>query len=166
MSKSQILSVQPPRFESRGASRIVGYEELLTADTRETIPQLWRRLNQSVGNIPGRLDRRGYGVIRNSEAESGFRYLAGFEVAAEAEVPEGMQAVDLAEQSYAVFSHSQHVSKLFATMCAIYRDWVPHADVALADEPCFELYGEDFDPETGLGTIEIWLPIEPGSKKA
>jgi predicted transcriptional regulator YdeE len=28
-----------------------------------------------------------------------------------------------------------------------------------ADAPDFERYGEDFDAQTGLGGVEIWLPL-------
>ena len=50
-------------------------------------------------------------------------------------------------------------------MNAIWNEWlltsgrvVAHPD---ADSPSMiEYYGEDFDPEAGLGAIEVWLPIK------
>jgi AraC family transcriptional regulator len=30
----------------------------------------------------------------------------------------------------------------------------------MADGPVFELYLETFDPQTGMGGIEIWIPIK------
>ena len=159
MTRNQVLSVEPPRFEDLGPLIIVGLEESFTADTRAQIPQLWQRLQEIVGSIDGRSDRRFYGVIRNEEGASGFRYLAGVRIADETPVAANLATANLDAGRYVVFAHRQHVSKLFATMCAIYRDWLPHSKVSLADEPCFELYGEDFDPVTGTGTMEIWLPI-------
>ena len=159
MSQNQVLSVEAPRFESLGPLVIVGLEELYTPKTREQIPQLWQRFAQIFGQIPGQVDRRAYGVIRNSDSGDGFRYLAGAQIPATAPLPAELQSVTLEAARYAVFTHRQHVSKLFTTMCAIYRDWLPHSKIDLADQPCFELYGEDFDPASGLGTIEIWLPI-------
>ncbi len=29
-----------------------------------------------------------------------------------------------------------------------------------ADAPDFERYGEEFDPRTGTGGVEIWIPIK------
>ena len=37
---------------------------------------------------------------------------------------------------------------------------IRYEDAARASFPeLLEFYGEDFDPETGLGRIEIWLPL-------
>ena len=160
MSQNQVLSIEPPRFENLGPLVIVGFEELFTAETREQIPALWQRLAAVTGKIPGQIDRTAYGVINNSHDARGFRYLAGVEIPAEAPVPEGYQVVHLEAGHYAVFTHRQHVSKLFTTMCAIYRDWLPLSKIAPADAACFERYGADFDPASGLGTIEIWLPVD------
>jgi AraC family transcriptional regulator len=30
----------------------------------------------------------------------------------------------------------------------------------VADAPDFERYGEDFDPKSGTGNVEIWIPLE------
>lgn len=164
MTYNQVLSIEPPRFENHGPLVIVGFEELFTAETRDQIAWLWQRVTKVFGDIPGQVDRTGYGVISNSDVETGFRYLAGVQIPDAAELPEGYQTVSLGAMRYAVFAHRQHVSKLFTTMCAIYRDWLPLSKIAPADAPCFERYGADFDPATGLGTIEIWLPIEADAK--
>jgi predicted transcriptional regulator YdeE len=29
----------------------------------------------------------------------------------------------------------------------------------MAEAPCFERVGEEFNPETGTGGIEIWIPV-------
>jgi AraC family transcriptional regulator len=30
----------------------------------------------------------------------------------------------------------------------------------MVNAPNFERYAEDFDPNTGMGGVEIWIPIE------
>ena len=159
MTRNQVLSIEPPRYEKLAPMVIAGFEAVFTAETREQIPQLWQRLRAISGNIVGQCDRRGYGVIRNNEASPGFRYLAGVQISDSVPVPTDLQSVNLQAAEYAVFTHRQHVSKLFTTMCAIYRDWLPHAEVSLADEPCFELYADDCGHHTDVELIEIWLPI-------
>jgi AraC family transcriptional regulator len=42
----------------------------------------------------------------------------------------------------------------------IMNDWAPKNEFAIASAPNFELYHQDFDPVTGLGTIEIWMPLD------
>jgi AraC family transcriptional regulator len=61
---------------------------------------------------------------------------------------------------YAVFSHSEHVSTIRSTWTTIWNAWWPSSGHELADAPDFERYGEEFDPRTGLGGLEIWVPIK------
>ncbi len=45
-------------------------------------------------------------------------------------------------------------------MMAIWNQWIPgsgHKPIAV---PSFERYGAEFNPQTGLRAIEIWIPIE------
>ncbi len=64
-------------------------------------------------------------------------------------------------QRYAVFSHRGHISTLRATVYTIWNKWLPASGHAHADAPDFERYDERFDAESGTGTVEIWLPINP-----
>ncbi len=45
-------------------------------------------------------------------------------------------------------------------MDAAFRTWLPTSGRKIGSFPdVLEFYGEDFDPETGLGRVEIWLPL-------
>jgi AraC family transcriptional regulator len=57
------------------------------------------------------------------------------------------------------------VSKLHETCDAIEREWLPRSQYAFAHGTpgapgFFERYGEDFDPHTGSGDVEVWVPIK------
>jgi AraC family transcriptional regulator len=43
---------------------------------------------------------------------------------------------------------------------------LPKAQLAPVAAPCFERYPPKFDPATGLGGFEIWLPLEIDSATA
>ncbi len=120
---------------------------------------MWQRFAKWIGDVPHQAGNETYGVIRNNNKGRGFYYLAGVKVSCDAAVPDDLVSVELPASRYAVFTHRGPVSELFNTMCAIYTVWVPTAQIELLDAPCFELYGEDFDPQTGLGRIEVWLPV-------
>lgn len=46
------------------------------------------------------------------------------------------------------------------TVDAAFRTWLPVSGRKVGTFPdVFELYGEDFDPDTGRGKVEIWLPL-------
>ncbi len=148
-----------PRYEQLEALDIVGLPKNFTSETRAQIPQLWERFVKWIGHVPHQVGNETYGVIRNNDKGRGFYYLAGVAVSSPTGIPDDLRLVQLPAARYAVFTHAGPVSELFQTMVAIYSEWVPNASDELADSACFERYGEDFDPTTGLGTIEIWLPL-------
>jgi AraC family transcriptional regulator len=45
-------------------------------------------------------------------------------------------------------------------MTAIWNKWIPQSGLKVVAAPSFERYGPEFNPKTGLGGVEIWIPIE------
>jgi len=77
-----------------------------------------------------------------------------------AEGPKGMISLQLVAQVYAVFSHAEHVTTLRGTCDAIWSKWLPVSGATVVVEaPWFEFYGEQFDPVTGYGGLEVWTPV-------
>ena len=48
-----------------------------------------------------------------------------------------------------------------ATCSAIWNQGLPDSGYKATDGPWFERYGEEFSGRTGLGGLEIWIPIVP-----
>jgi AraC family transcriptional regulator len=67
----------------------------------------------------------------------------------------------IAAQKYAVFSHREHISTIRSTLNTIWNKWLPESGLEVVDAPDFERYGEGFDTRTGVGGLEIWIPIKP-----
>jgi AraC family transcriptional regulator len=67
--------------------------------------------------------------------------------------------VRIPEQRYAVFTHKEHISTIRRTFAAIWNHWLPASKMCVADAPNFERYEETFDPATGNGGLEIWVPV-------
>jgi AraC family transcriptional regulator len=64
------------------------------------------------------------------------------------------------KREYAVFQHRGHVAGVRSTFVAIWNDWLPKSGRQVAEAPSFERYGPEFNPQTGLGGFEIWIPLE------
>jgi AraC family transcriptional regulator len=58
-----------------------------------------------------------------------------------------------------VFTHSEHISTIRRTVGTIWNHWLPASGMKAADAPNFERYDEKFDPVTGNGGLEIWVPV-------
>lgn len=63
------------------------------------------------------------------------------------------------QHRYAVFTHKGHISTIQATWAAIFRTGLPELGAQVADAPDFEKYDERFDPRSGSGIVEIWMPL-------
>jgi AraC family transcriptional regulator len=68
--------------------------------------------------------------------------------------------VRIPAQKYAVFTHAEHVSTIRRTVTTIWNKWLPESGLEVADAPSFERYGQTFDPRTGMGGFEVWVPIK------
>jgi predicted transcriptional regulator YdeE len=157
--RAQTLGLGAPRFEDRGAMLIAGLNETYTFESRVNIPLQWERFVPHIGNVSGQAGHESYGVCWNYTPGCGFDYLSGVEVAETANLPEEFARVRLLAQRYAVFTHRDHVSSISQTVDTIWSQWVPDSGLNVADAPCFERYTEEFDPHTGMGGMEIWIPI-------
>jgi AraC family transcriptional regulator len=164
MSRSTNAVVEPPRFEDGRPLVIAGLAERHSG-TNVRIPQQWERFAPHIGKVPGQVGRAAYGVVFDTLKRAfSFGYLAGVEVAPD-RVPETFGRLEIPAQRYAVFSHHGHVSAIPRAMHAITVEWLPTSGHQLAADGAdfFERYGEEFDPRSGNGEIEIWLPIKPVS---
>jgi AraC family transcriptional regulator len=159
MEQTLLETLAPPRFENGKPLLLVGMSERYTCETSAGIPSLWQRFLPHFGSVPGQLDHKAYGVNYNFDDEDNFSYLCGVEVPDFSRVPAGWAQLRVAGQRYAVFAHTEHISTIRRTWNTAWNVWLPASGHEVADAPHFELYGESFDPQTGTGDIEIWIPL-------
>jgi predicted transcriptional regulator YdeE len=159
-SEVERYHLDPPRFEDGRERVIAGLNETYTFATRSQIPAQWERFAPRIGRIPGQVGKASYGVCWNYKPGVGFDYLSGVEVGDASRLPGELSQVRLPAGRYAVFTHRRHVSKIADTLDAIWTKWLPNSGHEAAAAPSFERYGEDFDPQTGMGGFEIWVALK------
>ena len=157
--------LEPPRFENGKALLIAGLRGDYTPETMNDLPAQWQRLAPHLGRIPGQIGRVTYGVSWCPENSQAISYLCGVEVSDFSSLPGEFMIVSIPAQRYAVFSHRGHVSRIRETIEAIGSKWFPESGqepAARAGEgpDFFERYSEKFDPRTGMGGMEIWIPVK------
>ncbi|WP_390510859.1 GyrI-like domain-containing protein [Schlesneria paludicola] len=149
-----------PRFEEAPELLIAGLNESYTFESRAKIPQQWMRFGPHIGKTPGQVGLNSYGVCWNYKPEYGFDYLTGVEVSKSANISKDWKQLRLNAHRYAIFTHTGHASAIPQTIDKIWKSWLPDAGLQVAESPCFERYTEDFNPQTGRGGTEIWIPIK------
>ena len=161
MDSTVIDNLQAPRFETGKAMLVAGVGERCTHENGGAgIPNQWQRFHQKVGDIPDRVGQVAYGVCCNGDDSGNFDYIAGVEVSDFSDLPREFSRVRIPEQRYAVFTHRDHISSIRRTVNTIWNHWLPASGLNAADAPSFERYDENFDPLTGNGGLEIWVPVK------
>lgn len=160
VNEDLIVKLEPPRLQNTRAFLIVGLGEQYTFETNHGIPHLWQRFGRYIGHIPGQIGSVTYGACYNSDDAGNFEYIAGVEVSSIAGLPDDFRHLNIPAQKYAVFSHSDHISTIRNTVYTIWNKWLPNSQYQKVRAPDFERYDERFDPLTGTGVVEIWVPIE------
>jgi AraC family transcriptional regulator len=159
MDERLLTNLQPPRFENGPALLIAGLSERYTFETSAGIPAQWQRFVPHLGHIPGQVGWVTYGVICNSGDAGNMEYICGVEVSDFALVPQEYARLRIAEQRYAVFTHLDHISTIRRVWFTIFNKWLPESGSKIAEAPEFERYDGKFEPVSGMGGFEIWIPI-------
>jgi AraC family transcriptional regulator len=61
----------------------------------------------------------------------------------------------------AKFAHKGHIAGIKATTKAIFEDGLPAAGLrSIGPVDLIEVYGPDFDPRSGYGTVGVWVHVE------
>ncbi|HEX2280456.1 MAG TPA: AraC family transcriptional regulator [Thermomicrobiales bacterium] len=159
LPQSPYAILKPPRFEIAEPLLIAGLGERYTDETSAGIAAQWQRFHPYMGHIPGQIDGAAYGVGYNSDDEGNREYITGVQVTGFSDLPDEFSRLRVPARRYAVFAHEDHVATIRRTWATIWNKWLPVSGHDVADAPDFEHYDEAFDPRTGTGGLEIWIPL-------
>ncbi len=150
-----------PRIINCDALLIIGLKQRYSDDTSAKMPSQWQAFHPYIGNIENQQDNVAFGVVCNSDDHGNADYLTGVAVSRYPDTMLGLDSLHLSPQTYAVFAHVGHVSDIKCTWKTIFGAWLPECGMQLVDAPQLERYGPGFDKDTGMGDIEIWIPVRP-----
>ena len=162
MESADKVTLAPPVIEDRPAQRIAGFSDHITWKTMDTIPHIWGRFGPYIPELGYNGPAPAFGVNGPMpEGSDGFDYFAGGPLAKGKELPPSLIEMTLPAGAYARYTHEGHISKIRASCEALF-DALP----ALGRETdhrwfsFIEYYGPDFEPSTGLGTVELWVKLK------
>jgi AraC family transcriptional regulator len=156
------VRLPPPRLVALGPLIIAGLARRFSVDDFAGIPSLWQEFHPHIATVPQRRDAATFGLVADMAAEGeSYLYLAGVEVAGLADLDPRFTAIRLPAQRWAVFEHRGHVTTIASTLGAIFGVALPAAGLTAGDLPdLIERYDKRFDPWTGTGGFEIWIPLK------
>ena len=161
MDKQSLTDIPEPRIENGALLLLAGLSERYAGSAEGAgIPAQWQRFVRQLGNVPSRIGTDTYGACYNTDDEGNMDYLCGVRVSSFSTLPTDFARLRIAARSYAVFWHAAHVSAIRASWNAIWNGWLPQSGCQVADAPIIEHYDSRFDPLSGYGGIELWVPLK------
>lgn len=151
------LSLQP-RIEQRPALRLAGTicdYAFADGDMLRALPMQWAAFGALIPMPPEGGEPISFGVALPTEDPGCFRYMTAYPLAPGEATPARLSQLTVPAGTYLVFPHIGHVSTLNKTVSAACAGRRP----AKGFPSFLEYYGSGFDPATGLGDIEVWLPL-------
>lgn len=151
---------QLPRFESKDAFHVTGLFQTYQMGNFGGISNQWQAFRGLLGPIKDPSSLQYYG-ISFQDPETG---LVNYGTAVDADKiinPDAeLKNHSFPKQTYAVFTHKGHVSGIGQLWMSIYNQWNPEWGKGSNTVPPFETYDARFDPTTGQGVVEIWIPVD------
>jgi AraC family transcriptional regulator len=155
------VDLPAPRLAQLGRLRLVGLSALCSFREVMKIPAQWQHFaTEFYFAIPSKTPRMPIGVCDVPSEDGTFRYVCAVDVAAFEDRNPELTYLAVEPGDYAVFEHQDHVSRIFDTYSAIWNRALPEMARRVADSPVLEFHNDTFDPATGLGGVQIWIPLE------
>lgn len=151
-----------PRLAGAPSMLMAGIVREYAMGKIDGIPAQWQAFNQLSDRLANPVDNVAYGICTHEQGKDGyFLYHTALEISEPSQLPEDFGFLSLPARLYAIFTHDGHVSGIAPLVQRIFTEWLPASEFRHGAFPdMIERYDERFDPETGTGITEIWIPIE------
>jgi AraC family transcriptional regulator len=159
MNSNSGPALPPPVIVDGEPLLLAGLSQSYTAETTAGIPAQWQRFVPHIGAIAGQQGDTTFGVCTDGDDAGNMNYLCAVEVSRDSDLATELTSMRIPAQRYAVFKHTGHISTIRQTWASIWNSALPASGYKASGGPMFERYGAMFDPRTGNGGLEIWIPV-------
>lgn len=159
LPEPQALLLPEPGIEMQAAISAIGCTALYHYDAVSGIPGQWQRFMSDLRASSACVRAPPIGIATVVDADGAFEYTCAIEASATTDVPRGFMPVHVPARRCAVFPHDGHVSMLSRTYAAIYDRASLDGGLRIADGPCVEQHRLSFDPRTGAGGVDLYVPL-------
>jgi len=162
------LAIAGPRLEQGRRLLVAGWVERYSiAECGAAKTSQWQRFMRCLcGGVPGRVGRFTYGISTVCGETGCVDYLCGVEVADFSSMPRNFGRLCVSSRRYLVFQHDEHISSLHCAWRRVASHWSTDKgsiegglEMSPPGAVSFERYGESFDVATGMGGVELWIPL-------
>ena len=161
MSQNSTIAfhLPPPKIEKRSPLFLAGLLQQYKCEPSVNLADQWQRFVPYIGNIDGQIGATAYGAVFDFNEQGDMKYLTGVEVTETATLPVEFETLRIPTYDYAIFTHTDHIASIKQSFAAIWNGWFPGSGYRAIPGPTLEVYGPEFDGRTGLGGLQIWIPV-------
>jgi AraC family transcriptional regulator len=151
-----------PRFADAPAMLLVGIRRTHQfADIAQGLVAQWSEFAAATAPFTSAADVT-YGVIGGVDMQAQWMdYLCGVEAVSPNVLPVSLDRMRVPAAHYAVFEYQGHISGLNGTWRVAMAWLANNGEWQDAHTPPFERYDARYDAATGMGVVEIWVPVVP-----
>lgn len=127
----------------------------------DKLPRLWGEFLPRLDCVPNRIGIGGYGVIRQTPAQTDeLEYWAAVPVACvEGLLPSGLLHLRVPAARYARFAHRGQVAAINMTVNYIYSSWLLRSGMRHTNGCDLEFYGNEYIPDSDQSVIYYSVPV-------
>jgi AraC family transcriptional regulator len=165
-SRSDVAAqlVQLPELARRETFSVAGVESLLDESSASKIPNLWFKLLQCLP-LGGQEGEETFGVCWKADADGGaLHYMAAVGLKPGAKIPNGLERLDVATQTYAVFrltlSGEELHPQIQSAMRTLWSKLFPASGLKHGRGPLLEVYPPGFASDQPGATMDFFVPVQ------
>jgi len=151
----------PPRLVDGPEVQAVGLSVRYDFFDASGIPAQWQTFMRTLADgIPDRAPGAPLSISADLQDDLTFAYITAVPVKRISHVTLPLTSIRIPARRWAVFRHAAHVSAIPATYAAIWDYGFHDQGLIVEAAPSMELHSPTFDPRTGEGGVEIWMPVK------
>ena len=152
----------PHRIEIIESKKLIGFS-ILTSFQEDKTPIVWRQFMLRRNEISNRISNQLFSLQiypENFTPDKSFRKYALTEVSDFDNIPNDFETFQLKSGKYLVFNYtgkSENGPEIFRY---IFQNFIPENQLEVDNRPHFEIFGDDYNPNSDSAEEEIWIPIK------
>ena len=155
------VRLPPPRLDTPGPLLIAGIGRRFACDDSQAFPRCGRNSSRTWAKSRARKAPPPTGWSPTWRRTETAIFISPASRCRTFPISIGFTGMRLPAQRWAVFPHEGHITAIASTIDAVFAQALPDAGLMAGDMPdLLERYGESFDPRTGNGGCEIWVPVK------
>lgn len=152
----------PHLIEIIEARKLIGFS-ITTSFQEDRTPMLWRRFMMRRNEILNRISNQLFSLQIYPEdftPDQSFTKYALAEVSNFENVPEEFENFELESGKYLVFNYQGKAENGPEIFRYIFQNFIPENQLEVDNRPHFEIFGDDYNPNSDSAEEEIWIPVK------